>query len=111
SSIPAARWFSTRSATSKWCFDECAAEKTERADRHGFRRCEERLRPSPRPENFKKAEAARESEEGPRSGHLRGGPARALERERGARRDHPTPLGLAGRDVRARSQPVHPHRG
>ena len=46
-----------------------------------------------------------------RPGHLRGRAPRAVERERGARRDHPAPLRLAGGDVRARPQPVDPHRG
>ena len=44
-------------------------------------------------------------------GHVRGRAPRPVERERGARRHHPAPVGLAGGDVRPRPQSLDPHRG
>jgi len=51
------------------------------------------------------AQAAQEKRQENRPDHLRGDPPQPVARERGARRDHPAPVGVARRDVRARPNP------
>ena len=83
---------------------ERPAEEALRARRRRLRRRAQRLRAAEEAEHFAEAEAAPEIEKKHRPGDLRSRAPRAVERERGARRHDPAPVGLAGGDVRARPQ-------